>query len=244
MSMPPYELWLRGHADIRGWMLGTGHALSWLAPRAHVGERRAGVRAVSAERAGRQPRAVGAPGHRGRRRSDRRHQLVPRHGEPVPAVRSARAPSGIAARYRGGCGRALSGDSHRLAVGHPQPIHRKRALTIHRVDATQSSYVDEHARIRSPPTPAWVDPRANRSAGARTRRLADDARLSGEPSPGSRWTVAGGRADLDRRGRAIRWGSARRLGGRDDRRRGLGAAAGRGRSRPFPDDASVRLLRP
>ena len=24
LSMPPYELWLRGHADIRGWMLGTG----------------------------------------------------------------------------------------------------------------------------------------------------------------------------------------------------------------------------
>lgn len=23
-SMPPYELWLRGHADIRGWYLGTG----------------------------------------------------------------------------------------------------------------------------------------------------------------------------------------------------------------------------
>ncbi|WKX71402.1 sigma-70 family RNA polymerase sigma factor [Streptomyces sp. XD-27] len=24
LSMPPYELWLRGHADIRAWMLGTG----------------------------------------------------------------------------------------------------------------------------------------------------------------------------------------------------------------------------
>jgi RNA polymerase sigma-70 factor (ECF subfamily) len=24
LSMPPYELWLRGHADIRGWMLGPG----------------------------------------------------------------------------------------------------------------------------------------------------------------------------------------------------------------------------
>lgn len=24
LSMPPYELWFRGHADIRGWMLGTG----------------------------------------------------------------------------------------------------------------------------------------------------------------------------------------------------------------------------
>jgi RNA polymerase sigma-70 factor (ECF subfamily) len=24
LSMPPYELWLRGHEDIRGWMLGTG----------------------------------------------------------------------------------------------------------------------------------------------------------------------------------------------------------------------------
>ena len=58
MSMPPYELWLRGHANIRGWMLGTGMPLSWLAPRAHVGERRAGVRAVSVERSGRRPRAV------------------------------------------------------------------------------------------------------------------------------------------------------------------------------------------
>ena len=24
LSMPPYELWMRGHADISGWMLGTG----------------------------------------------------------------------------------------------------------------------------------------------------------------------------------------------------------------------------
>jgi len=24
LSMPPYELWMRGHADIRGWMLGSG----------------------------------------------------------------------------------------------------------------------------------------------------------------------------------------------------------------------------
>ncbi|MGH2968886.1 MAG: sigma-70 family RNA polymerase sigma factor [Solirubrobacteraceae bacterium] len=24
LSMPPYDLWLRGHANIRGWMLGTG----------------------------------------------------------------------------------------------------------------------------------------------------------------------------------------------------------------------------
>jgi len=24
LSMPPYELWMRGHDDIRGWMLGTG----------------------------------------------------------------------------------------------------------------------------------------------------------------------------------------------------------------------------
>jgi RNA polymerase sigma-70 factor (ECF subfamily) len=23
-SMPPYDLWLRGHDDIRGWFLGTG----------------------------------------------------------------------------------------------------------------------------------------------------------------------------------------------------------------------------
>ena len=94
LSMPPYELWLRGHADIRGWMLGTGMRVSRLAPRADVGERHAGVRAVPAERSGRQPRAVGAPGHRGLRRSDRRHQLVPRHGEPVPDVRSAGALAG------------------------------------------------------------------------------------------------------------------------------------------------------
>ncbi|MCD0484300.1 sigma-70 family RNA polymerase sigma factor [Streptacidiphilus sp. ASG 303] len=25
LSMPPYALWLRGHADIRAWLLGTGH---------------------------------------------------------------------------------------------------------------------------------------------------------------------------------------------------------------------------
>ncbi|MGC0418836.1 sigma-70 family RNA polymerase sigma factor [Embleya sp. AB8] len=25
LSMPPYELWLRGHADIRAWFLGVGH---------------------------------------------------------------------------------------------------------------------------------------------------------------------------------------------------------------------------
>ena len=122
MSMPPYELWMRGHADISGWMLGTGMRLSRLAPRAHVGERHAGVRAVPAEWSGRQPRAVGAPGHRGLRRSDRRHQLVPRHGEPVPDVRSAGTASGIA---RDRAPRFALVRIPQVGACHPQPIHRK-----------------------------------------------------------------------------------------------------------------------
>jgi RNA polymerase sigma-70 factor (ECF subfamily) len=39
LSMPPLPLWLRGHADIRGWMLGTGSGCrgSWLVPTAANG---------------------------------------------------------------------------------------------------------------------------------------------------------------------------------------------------------------
>ena len=65
LSMPPYELWMRGHADIRGWMLGTGMRLSRLAPRAHVGERHR-------RRSGSTGRAVRAAAtSRGRSRSSR-----------------------------------------------------------------------------------------------------------------------------------------------------------------------------
>ena len=65
--------------------------VSRLPPRADVGERLAGVRAVPVERSGRRPRTVGARGPRDVRRSDRRHQLVPRYSEPVSDVRPARA---------------------------------------------------------------------------------------------------------------------------------------------------------
>ena len=62
-SMPPYDLWLRGHEDIAGWFLGTGIGCrgSRLIPVG--GQRLTGVRSVQADR-DRWPRPLG-PG-RGR----------------------------------------------------------------------------------------------------------------------------------------------------------------------------------
>ena len=60
LSMPPYELWMRGHAEHPRVDARDRREVSRLAPRAHVGERLARVRAVPVERSGRRPRAVGA----------------------------------------------------------------------------------------------------------------------------------------------------------------------------------------
>ena len=89
-SMPPYELWLVGGEEIRAWMLGPGIACRGFAPGADRGERCAGVRAVPAERPERQLRAVVVARARDRRRRDRRAELLPRHRDAVPALRSAR----------------------------------------------------------------------------------------------------------------------------------------------------------
>ena len=63
-SMPPYELWLQAHDDIRAWCLGPGHRLRGSRLVADRGQRLAGVRAVQAG-------ARRAATSRGRSRSSR-----------------------------------------------------------------------------------------------------------------------------------------------------------------------------
>ena len=65
-SMPPYDLWLAGRDDILTWWFGPGHRLPGLEGRpCRLGQRRAGLRPVQAERErlGLRPLgAAGAPG--------------------------------------------------------------------------------------------------------------------------------------------------------------------------------------
>ena len=89
-SMPPFDLWLRGRDDIFTWWWGPGIGCkrSRVIPTV-LGERRACLRPVQAERVGQRLRPVGAPGARGRGRPDRRAHVLPRHRHAVPALRAA-----------------------------------------------------------------------------------------------------------------------------------------------------------
>jgi RNA polymerase sigma-70 factor (ECF subfamily) len=89
LSMPPYDLWLRGRASIAEWLLGFGAGLPRLAARAGGGVRRhAGVRAVPRRRR----RAVGARPARAQRRPRGEHDVVPRRRDALPALRPPDAP--------------------------------------------------------------------------------------------------------------------------------------------------------
>ena len=96
MSMPPYDLWLQGRDEIERWLLGPGAECrdSRLVPVAANGSLAYGPVPATA---GRVVHAVVVDGARDRRRRcRRRHQLVPRHGPVVPAVRPAAEPPGWA----------------------------------------------------------------------------------------------------------------------------------------------------
>ena len=99
-TMPPYEMWLRGPAEIGRWMLGAGIGCrgSRHGPASSDvdNERRPGVRAVPAQRPGRPPRTMGAPCPRAVSRPDHRDQRVPQHHEPVPALRPAPSARAVA----------------------------------------------------------------------------------------------------------------------------------------------------
>jgi RNA polymerase sigma-70 factor (ECF subfamily) len=95
LSMPPYEMWLQGHASITAWLLSFGLGLSRLDPRAGGGERRdTGVRAVPAH--GRV--AVGA--HPARRRGGQIMGMTSYLDVETlfPAVRAADAVGGLISR--------------------------------------------------------------------------------------------------------------------------------------------------
>ncbi len=100
-SMPPFDMWLqrpRRHSPLVG---RARRRVPRLAGDPDGGrERRAGVRAVQAEREWRRLRAVGAPGARALRRADRRVHVLPRHRDGVPALRPA-APARRVARPPG-----------------------------------------------------------------------------------------------------------------------------------------------
>ena len=91
LSMPPLQLWLRGPAEIRAWMLGTGIGCrgSRLVPT--VANATPGIRAVPTRRSGRQLPTVGPDRRRDVSRQDHRAQLVPRHRAALPALRPATA---------------------------------------------------------------------------------------------------------------------------------------------------------
>ncbi len=101
-SMPPYALWLQGRDDILRLVVRAGSRLPRVAPDPHRGQRAAGVRSVPAERAGRNPRAVGAAGAGDLRRPGGGIHRVSGNGNAVPAVRpagsSAAGVSGRASR--------------------------------------------------------------------------------------------------------------------------------------------------
>ena len=80
LSMPPYDLWLRGRDDIFTLVVRAGHRLQRLAGHPDGrSERLARLRAVQAERDGERLRSMGAAGARDRGRADRRADVLPRH---------------------------------------------------------------------------------------------------------------------------------------------------------------------
>ena len=102
LSMPPYELWLTGPRRHRGVAPRAGQPVPRLTPDPDPGERHRRLRPVPAERPERRTRAVGAWGARDQGRQGDRAQLVPRHREPVPAVRAAGVARRLGSRGRRG----------------------------------------------------------------------------------------------------------------------------------------------
>ncbi len=91
-SMPPFDMWLSGRDGHLRVVVRAGHGLQRLARHPDGGgKRRAGVRAVQAQRVRGRVRAVGAAGARDPRRPDRRADVLPGHRDAVPAVRPAAA---------------------------------------------------------------------------------------------------------------------------------------------------------
>ena len=67
MTMPPFELWIRGASDITTWMVAAGaERVRGVAAGAGAGQRRARLGAVQAGPGARRARALGAAGARGR----------------------------------------------------------------------------------------------------------------------------------------------------------------------------------
>jgi RNA polymerase sigma-70 factor (ECF subfamily) len=105
LSMPPFELWLQGHASIAQWLLAFGRRVPRLAARAGGRVRRhAGLRAVPAGRGG----AVGAPRARGRGRSRHEHDLLPRRRGRSSRASGCRRGSSLPRGRRGGVRRGAA----------------------------------------------------------------------------------------------------------------------------------------
>ena len=81
-----------GRDDVLDFWVGPGAAVPRLPARPDDGERSAGVRPVPAE-PGRRVRAVGAAGRRGHRRTDHRHDVLPRHASACSRCSAFRCTS-------------------------------------------------------------------------------------------------------------------------------------------------------
>ena len=117
MSMPPYDMWLRGPEQLRQWFVGPGPRVPRFRARTGAGQRLAGVRPVPQERRARPVPRVVDPGARDPRRADRRPDQLPRH-HPVRPLRPVRPP-----RHR-----PLNPFSHAEGGGRvgAQPARRRR----------------------------------------------------------------------------------------------------------------------
>ncbi len=116
--MPPYAMWLRGAADIGRFMPRPRGRLPGLAAHPKGGQRMRGIRALQTRR-GERVHAVGAPGAGDLRGSHRRHPLLPGRRAPLPVLRPARTPPGVAGQVE-----QLRKRRRHLLQAYPPPVWR------------------------------------------------------------------------------------------------------------------------
>ena len=89
-SMPPFDLWLSGRDDIFTWWFGPGIGCKGSRVLPTIGANGSpAFGQYKPSESGEGYEAVGAAGARALRRPDRRAELLPRHRDPVPALRAA-----------------------------------------------------------------------------------------------------------------------------------------------------------
>ena len=100
MSMPPYDLWLRGPEELRAWFLGPGHGCQGSALVPVMANASPAFAQYRPSGPGGRLRAVVDPGARGPGWTDHVTDELPRQG-PVRQVRAARPPGPLTATLVG-----------------------------------------------------------------------------------------------------------------------------------------------